>query len=191
MKGSWVLVVALALGACVPDFAERGDAPVILRVNAVTAGAGGEGEGGAFLLSDVRDTTGSFFNDDVEALVQNIPKNARVPTIDSNMNDVVLESYEVRYVRSDGRSTEGVDVPFRFTGAVNQIVPTGAVAAVSFIIVRHQAKREAPLLNMAGGGGSELLTVTAHFTLYGHTTAGKAVSAPGRIMITFADFAGG
>jgi hypothetical protein len=107
------------------------------------------------------------------------------------MNDVVLESYEVHYVRSDGRSTEGVDVPVRFTGSVTQVVPSGSIIAVSFIIVRHQAKREAPLLNMAGSGGSELLTVTAHFTLYGHTTAGKAVSASGRLMITFADFAGG
>lgn len=190
MKGSWVPVVALALGACVPDFAEQGDAPVVLRVNSVNATAGGEGEGGIFLLSDVRDTTGSIFNDNVEAVVENVPKNGGTTDTGSKFNDVILESYEVQYVRSDGRNTEGVEVPFRFTGPLSQIVPAGATAAVSFVVVRHQAKREPPLLNMAGSGGSELLTVFGNFTLYGHTTAGKAVSTTGRIMITFADFVG-
>lgn len=190
MKGLWVALATLAFGACVPDFAEQGDAPVLLRVTLVSATAGGEGTGGSFLLSDVRDTTGSFFNDNVQATVENIPKNGRFDETGSRFNDVILESYEVQYVRSDGRNTEGVDVPFRFTGPLNTVVLAGFTAPVSFVVVRHQAKREPPLLNMAGGGGSELLTVTANFTLYGHTTAGKAVSTTGRVMITFADFAG-
>jgi len=187
MKGSWVAVVALALGACVPDFAERGDAPVLLVVTQVEATAGGEGTGGAFLGSDVRDTKGGEFNDSVAVTLENVPKNGR--GVDpGRFNDAIIESFEVKYFRTDGRNVEGVDVPYRITGGVTAFIPSGGTGEVAFTVVRHTAKEEPPLTQLADFGGSKLLTVTAQITLYGHTTGGKAVSATANLQITFGNF---
>ena len=182
-----VVAGALALAGCTPDIATQNDSNVILRVVSVEATAGGEGTGGAFLLSDVHDTNGGNFNDNVVITVQNIPKNGNTTDL-GRFNDVTLERFEVRYVRSDGRSVEGVDVPYRITGDLTILVPMNATAGVAFIVVRHQAKDEPPLVNMKGGGGAEVLTLFAEMTIYGHTTSGKAVQVTASMQITFADF---
>jgi hypothetical protein len=189
VRGFIVVAGALALAGCTPDFATQNEAGVILRATTVSATAGGEGTGGAFLLSDVKDTTGSIFNDNVAITVENIAKN---PTVSTNQtfSDVVLERFEVRYVRSDGRSVEGVDIPYRITGDLTVLVPVNSTASAAFIVVRHQAKAEPPLVNIKSGGGSQLLTCFAEMTLFGHTTSGKAVEVHASLQITFADFAG-
>lgn len=178
----------LALAGCTPDFATQNDSNVILRVVKVEATAGGEGTGGAFLLSDVHDTNGGAFNDNATVTVENILKNGNVTDI-GKFNDVLLERFEIRYIRSDGRNVEGVDVPYRITGDLSQQVPVNGNAGVAFIVVRHQAKEEPPLMNMTGGaGGAQVLTVFAEITLYGHTTSGKGVQVSASLQITFADF---
>jgi hypothetical protein len=153
----------------------------------VEATAGGEGLGGTTLRSDVHDTNGGNFDDSVSIVVRNLPKD---PNISQSMfpNDVVLERFEVRYVRSDGRSVEGVDVPYRITGNLTQVVITNATAGVNFIVVRHQAKDEPPLVNLTAGGGAQIVTMFAEMTLFGHTTSGKAVQCSASLAITFGDF---
>ena len=54
--------------------------------------------------------------------------------------------------------------------------------------MRHQNKREPPLSNMRGGGGTQLLTVIAEITFYGRDQAGNEVSVTGSMSINFADF---
>ena len=39
------------------------------------------------------------------------------PSSPSALNAVTITRYHVRYVRSDGRNTQGVDVPYEFDGA--------------------------------------------------------------------------
>ena len=182
-----IVAGALALASCTPDFAKQNDSNVIIRVRSVEATAGGEGQGGAFLLSDVHDTKGGNFNDNVVVTVENIPKNNNVGNL-GKFNDVLLEQYDIRYVRSDGRAVEGVDVPYRITGQLSALVPVDGNAAVAFVVVRHQAKDESPLVNITGNAGAEVLTVFAHITLYGHTTSGKAVQTTATLSITFGDF---
>ena len=160
---------------------------MILRVSSVEATAGGEGQGGAFLVSDVHDTKGGNFNDNVIVHVENIPKNSNVTSI-GKFNDVMLERFEVRYVRSDGRSVEGVDVPYRITGDLSILVPVNGNAGASFVVVRHQAKDEPPLIMMTNLAGAQILTVFAEMTIYGHTVSGKAVQVTASMMITFGDF---
>jgi hypothetical protein len=199
MRAAYLVTAGLlAFAACTPDYADDGRSPVMLRIIRVTAGAGGSGTGGAFLLSDVRDDEGNgVFNDDVILTVQNVPKNQNDGTVYTRLQDVVLERYEVRYIRSDGRDVEGVDVPFSISGDVTAVIPVEDPGVpVTFIVVRHQAKREPPLANIQAGGanlsgGARAMTVFAKIIVYGRTIAGQAVkSNEATLEIGFGDFFG-
>ena len=94
------------------------------------------------------------------------------------------------FVRADGRNTPGVDVPFPFEGAANFTVEIDAGSATrSFIIVRDQAKLEAPLRTLAFNGGSVVLSVIAEVEFFGTDGAGRQISAKAFLNIHFADFA--
>jgi hypothetical protein len=179
-----------ACAACTPDFATENSASVIIRITAIQGESGGGGAGsgvGTVLNSDVL-TNGGIFNDNATLTVRNIPKNPRV-TAPGVFNDVILERYEVHYIRSDGRNQEGIDVPFAISGTMNSPVAANATTDVPIVIVRHQAKVEPPLANLAGSGGAFVLTTFAEITIHGRTISGEAVVASGRLQISFADFA--
>lgn len=109
----------------------------------------------------------------------------------SRFGDIVIERYRVTYVRADGRNTPGSDVPYPFDGTVNFLVPAeGPQTGQQIMVVRPQAKLEAPLRNLAGGGGAIVISVIAQIDLYGRQVVGdRSVSARGFLNITFADFA--
>jgi hypothetical protein len=179
---SLVALFALAHGGCTAEFAEDSQATVILRILEMEAEAGDDPQPSAFLNSDVR----PIFNDNVTITVEALPKNPNV-AVDAFHEDVLVQRYEVNYRRSDGQNREGIDVPYRITGGVSTLVPYGDDAEVVFVVVRHQAKFEPPLTNLAGPGGV-VLTVVAEITLHGQTTSGRAVTARGFLTINFADF---
>jgi hypothetical protein len=169
--------LALALAGCSADYVEDNQAPVLLLIKAIN--------GGAQLDSDVRNGEFSTFvcEDEVEVEVTSQKKNPNGPTAASS--DVQLGSYTVRYTRSDGRGTEGVDVPYRVTGNLATTVAVGGTTTFPLEVVRRQAKVEPPLSSIYQAA---LLTVTAEVTLYGKTISGASVSATGRFQIDFADF---
>jgi hypothetical protein len=109
---------------------------------------------------------------------------------------VNIERYEVRYYRSDGRNTEGVDVPHRISGNITTGLnaETSGGLDVPIEVVRAQAKLEPPLANLRGvttdalGGSALIITCFAEVTLHGRTLAGQVVTASGRLQIDFADF---
>jgi hypothetical protein len=111
-------------------------------------------------------------------------------------NNVVFERYRVTYIRSDGRNVPGVDVPYAFDGVANfTVFVDSASVARPFIVVRHQAKLEPPLVQLkqvvsdGGGGGALILSVIAQIDFYGHDVAGRAVQVTGYLNISFANFA--
>ena len=195
-----VVIAALALApmGCTPDFVENNEADVILRMVRVIGQPGAEDqEDGDVLFSDV---CCAIINDNIQVEVELILKNPNV-ILQGQFNDVNLERYEIRYIRSDGRNVEGVDVPYRISAAMSSaLVLTGSSAQVSIVGVRHQAKLEPPLKNLEGVflgdsgrfvfGGAGILTTTGEITVLGRTTSGKVVRAVGRIQIVFADFDG-
>lgn len=179
------LLAHASLSGCTPDFAKQGNAPVLLRIVEISTEAGEDEEEGAFLNSDVS----PVFNDNAVVTVEVIPKNPRI-TGELPLQDVLIERYEVRYFRSDGLNEQGVDVPFRIAGGVSALARVGDETDVVIVLVRHQAKIEPPLRNLAGPRGGELiLSATAEITLHGRTTAGDVVSTRGFVRINFADFA--
>jgi hypothetical protein len=147
--------------------------------------------GSNVVLSDVLNvdpTTGvkSVKNDPGTATFLLAMKDPTSGLTPSDVNSITLTQYHVQYVRSDGHNVEGVDVPYAFDGAVT--VTVSGTSSVGFMLVRDQAKLEAPLAAMASG--NQVMTAIAHITFYGHDQAGRDASVTGDIEITFANFPG-
>jgi hypothetical protein len=169
--------LALAMAGCGADYVEDSTAPVYLQIQSIN--------GGAQLDSDVRNGALSSFvcENEVDVAVTVLNKNPNGPTAASS--SVQLESYEIRYTRSDGRGTEGIDVPYRITGNLALTVEVGGDATFPLEVVRRQAKLDPPLNNISQ---TTIITVSAQVTLYGKTVSGERLSASARFQIDFADF---
>lgn len=159
----------------------------------------GDGDGSAIVFSDVclgsdqDPPVCSVINDNFEVEMQAFVKDqSRPPGV--VFNDITFTRYRVTYIRSDGRNVPGVDVPFPFDGAANFSLPLGTSVTVGFIGVRHQAKLESPIRELAGtnrpGLGPGILSVLAQVDFFGTDTAGRPISVSGTISVSFADFPG-
>jgi hypothetical protein len=183
MKGKLVLAAALATVACTPDYLKENTSPILFKIVAFDPQP---------LDSDVL-IEGSVVEDEVDVTVAVRPKNSIFENVPQVPMAVFIERYEVRFYRSDGRNTEGIDVPYRFAGDLTVVVDVGTDAAqnVTFPIqvVRWQAKEEPPLANLVGGGGNVLLTMFAEIKMYGRTVAGEVVSDTRSLQVNFGDFA--
>lgn len=194
-----VAVCGLSLSSCA-DAARTGSGPAYLIIQSVTgASGGGSPTFGTSLRSDVQvlvdvvvgGTTvqqATVYNDLGRASLRAELKNSLNPTAPTALNSVTITRYRVRYRRSDGRNTEGVDVPYGFDGAVTVNIGIGSTANVDFDLVRHQAKLERPLSTMAGVRGLIFLSTIAEVTFYGHDQAGNELSITGAIDVSFGDF---
>ena len=206
-KGS-VRATAIAL-AVVPFMAgctskqTEGDSSSYLIIQSMSAASGAEAsQFSSVLASDVltfvkkTDESGktimvpTIFEDPGQVtfrLALKDPGSAATPTNPTSTNFITVTRYHVEYVRSDGRNTPGVDVPFPFDGGMTVTV-AGSNATVGFTLVRLQAKEEAPLRALVGGGGADAITTIAKVTFYGTDQAGRAVSVTGNITVNFADW---
>lgn len=182
---------ALSLGACASDLTRTGSSPAFVIVDSLVAASGAEPDVfGSPLHSDVQ-TFGSIFNDLARVTMRLGLKNPGTvvnPTAPSTLNTITLNRYHVRYVRSDGRNTQGVDVPYAFDGAVTVTIPSNGTVTFGFDIVRHQAKAEPPLRNMVGLGGALLVSTIAEVTFFGRDQVGNEVTATASISVSFGDF---
>ncbi len=115
------------------------------------------------------------------------PGTADSPASPTKTNFITVTRYHVEYVRSDGRNTPGVDVPYAFDGGMTITVGSAATTG-SFTLVRVQAKEEGPLQALAGGGGADVISTIAKVTFFGTDQAGRAVSVTGTISVNFADW---
>jgi hypothetical protein len=187
LAGAVLLTVgALLLTSC-SQVIRTGQSPSYLIMTTLTAAPGSSTTFGAVLQSDVVSDTKSIFADLGKATLQVAQKDPLGPAA-TDVNSITITQYHVEYVRSDGRNTQGVDVPFAFDGAVTATFPTEA--SVQFTLVRTQAKDEAPLKALASGGGALFITTIARVTFYGHDQNGRDVSVTGNIEVTFSDWAG-
>ena len=186
------------------DVVRTGRAPVYVIVDSI-AGAPGSNptQFVSNLLSDVQvliPTTingqqvlvPSFFNDLARVTFRLGVKNAGTPNAPlgpSELNAVTINRYRVVFKRADGRNNPGVDVPYSFDGAFTVTIPVNGTVTQSFDIVRHQAKLEPPLKNLAGLGSATFITTIAEVTFWGHDQAGNEVEAFANITVQFGDFA--
>lgn len=178
------LVAAMAMAGCSAGYTTGNASNVLLIIAGIN--------GGDALKSDVV-TDDGVFHDTVKVAVAVRFKNPNVDTVPSIPNAVIIERYEVKYRRSDGRGVEGQDVPFTISGSMTAAfdVKTSGTDDLLLEVVRIQAKLEPPLRNLvSGSGGGMVVTMFADITLHGRTISGQAVQATGSLQIDFANFGG-
>ena len=189
------LVVSASCGG---EMLRTGRSPVFLVITSLQGAPGNGGTESQFLLSDVqvlvdRTVNGvvtkvpTFFNDVGTATFRVEAKNPTAPT--TGINAVTITRYRVVFRRSDGRNTPGVDVPYGFDGAATTTISAGGTGSVSFDLIRHQAKLEPPLRNLAGFGGLGFISTIAEITFFGHDQNGNEMVVTGSMDVQFGDFA--
>jgi hypothetical protein len=178
LGGLLALGLAVGVSGCTPDYVTSSTAPVLFIMASLNDGQ--------VMDSDIRTSSGTICPDFAPAALAVRAKNPNATTITVPQH-VLVQQYEVRYFRTDGRGAEGVDVPYRFTGPIGAEVDlaTSGATAISIEVVRRQAKLEPPLSNITG---FQIVSMIAEVTISGQTVAGQPVSASGRMQIDFADF---
>ena len=178
-------VLLLSTIAC-GDLSRQGSASTYLIVTSVQAASGADpGTFSTSLSSDVItfvDDSPTVFADGGLVTFTLATKDPGAAT--SPQNSITVDRYRVRFVRSDGRNVEGVDVPYGFDGAFTVTVSNTTTAG--FALVRIQAKEEAPLKALAANNG--VISAIAQITFYGQDQTGRAVTASGQISVHFANW---
>ncbi len=116
------------------------------------------------------------------------PGGGDTPTTPTAANAITFTRYRVEFVRADGRNVAGTDVPYAFDGGLTMTVAGGEVSMAELTIVRAQAKEEAPLKNLVGGGGAGTIATIARVTFYGTDAAGRPVRTEGGLDVDFSDW---
>jgi len=184
------LALAITLGSVsCGDMVTQGRSPSYLIMDSLTAAAGSAKSltYTGVLRSDVQ-TRGGVFEDNGRVALRLAMKDVTA-TSPTSTNAITVTRFRVVFRRADGRNTPGVDVPYPFDGGMTITVGGSTAVEGDFSIVRAQAKLEAPLIAMAGLGGSIVISTLADVTFYGHDQAGNEVSVTGTISVNFADWA--
>jgi hypothetical protein len=203
-KFSRLLVLAAVLASSIScgDVARTGRAPVYLVMNALEGATGADSsQFVGNLLSDVLTlvTSGgacsttspcpTIFNDEGRATISLAMKDIGTtasPTEPSTNNSVTITRYHVDYVRADGRNTQGVDVPYSFDGAVTGTITGTQSTQLVFLLVRHTAKEESPLVQLTTS--PNVISTMTRVTFYGTDLVGNDISVTGTIEIDFGNF---
>ena len=201
--GVGLAALTLAVGAAGCGEASRtGRSPVYLVIQNLQGASGADPtKMGGVLYSDVltlvkasgagASKIPTVFTDSGQAVFQLSMKDVGQqgnPTAPEPNNAVTINRYHVEYERTDGRNAPGVDVPYPFDGAFTLTVAGTDASTGGFEIVRLQAKKEAPLIQLAGDGGAIAINTIAHVTFYGKDVAGNDIQATGTISVNFADW---
>jgi hypothetical protein len=196
-----VLVAGLAAaGASCGDVVRDGRSPMFLVIQSLSASRGGPTAGAAsgFLMSDVLTMVDepppcsadspcpTIFNDTGSVTLRLSPKDITGVTSPTSNNQVTITRYRVVFRRADGRNTPGVDVPYGFDGGVTGTVTGGAAVGLGFELVRHVAKQEAPLAQLASS--ANFISTIADITFYGQDQVGNDISVTGTLQVNFGNF---
>jgi hypothetical protein len=183
------LAALFALASC-SDAVRTGQASSYMIIVSMAGGPNNS----AVLQSDVISDKGTVFQDNGAATIQVAMKDPQGPA-PTEVNAITITQYHVQYARTDcinkvGGCQQGVDVPYAFDNGVTATIPAGSTGTVAFTLVPIQAKLQAPLKALAGGGGQIVISTIAQVTFYGHDQTGRTVSVTGNIEVDFADWAG-
>jgi hypothetical protein len=188
----WLIGLTVCLGGAAAgcgDLVRQDRSSVTLVIDTLSGASGGEtGTFSGTLQSDVLtvvDDVPTILSDSGEVSIRFIMKNSLISP--SPVNAVTINRYRVEFRRSDGRSTPGVDVPFPFDSAVTFTISPGGSVTQPFELVRHLAKREAPLGALASS--PVIISTVADVTFFGRDQAGNELSVTGSIGVQFGNFA--
>lgn len=196
------LAVLAASAASCGDVARSSQAPVYLVLERLEARRGGGSDTTLqnHLLSDVITNVTSpapcsatspcptIFNDVGVATFSLALKDITNPTMTepTSNNTVTLNRVRIAYRRNDGRNTPGVDVPYPWEGAGTITVPASGRVSMTFEMVRHAAKEEAPLVQLRNS--PSIITTVADVTFYGTDRVGNDITVTGSMQVDFGNF---
>lgn len=191
LKITAILTVIFLLLSCNPIEDETQSDSILILQN--LTGTDIEGNEVNFLQSDVvsvdSDTELSYVAADAAEASFTAKLMDPTTTLTSSLyNNIIITRYTVAYVRSDGKNTEGVEVPYSFEGSLSTLIEIDSTVDVSFIIVREVAKLEPPLINLREGRGEGTIEITAKVDFYGHDITNNKVKATGYLTIFFANY---
>jgi hypothetical protein len=171
-----LIIAALFLASCVAK-EDDSTAASFLVINSLTGNDLTGTAGSTTVFSDVLTTSGSIINDNGVATVTATlfdPATVDKPTAYQN---IVVDEIDIEFMRTDGKNVEGVDVPYRFTQPINIVAEVATEAEIPFVLIRHVAKLETPLLELRDWVNQEkILQLVAKVTLQGKDVAGHRIS---------------
>jgi hypothetical protein len=186
-----MLALAVASASC-GSTVRQGTGTSFLIISNLEAASGAKPEEfGGLLQSDVQTVVKeipSVFGDFGRVTLRlglKDPGPAGAPTTPTQNQAITIDHYRVRFIRSDGRNTPGVDVPYGFDGAFTLTV--AAESQATFELVRHIAKLEAPLRSLIEN--RVIINTVAEITFFGRDQTGHEVSVVGHITVDFGNFA--
>ena len=186
-----ILTLAAASASC-GSAVREGTGTSFLVIGNLEGASGAEPDDfGGLLQSDVImvvDSHPTVFSDNGRVtlrLALKDPGPAGSPLEPTQNQAITVNRYHVRFIRSDGRNTPGVDVPYGFDGAFTVTVTKESQA--TFVLVRHVAKSEAPLGSLANN--FTVISTVAEITFYGRDLTGHEVSVTGHLTVDFGNFA--
>jgi len=186
-----ILTLAAASASC-GSAVREGTGTSFLVIGNLEGASGAEPDDfGGLLQSDVItvvDNHPTVFSDNGRVtlrLALKDPGPAGSPLEPTQNQAITVNRYHVRFIRSDGRNTPGVDVPYGFDGAFTVTVTKESQA--TFELVRHVAKSEAPLGSLANN--FTVISTVAEITFYARDLTGHEVSVTGHLTVDFGNFA--
>jgi hypothetical protein len=184
-------VVLIAASVSCGQASRQGKSPVYLVIDRLTDGGGNN-----YLQSDVvkmittplpcsvDNPCPTVFSDGGSVTLESFQKDVTAAGPSTN-NAITISRYHVSYRRADGKNTPGVDVPYGFDGALTGTTSSGGLA-LNFELVRHVAKMESPLAELATNAA--VITTIADVTFYGRDVIGNDVNVSGSIQVDFGNF---
>jgi hypothetical protein len=184
-------VVLIAASVSCGQASRQGKSPVYLVIDRLT-----DGNGNNYLQSDVvkmittplpcsvDNPCPTVFSDGGSVTLESFQKDVTAAGPSTN-SAITISRYHISYRRADGKNTPGVDVPYGFDGALTGTTSSGGLA-LNFELVRHVAKMESPLAELATNAA--VITTIADVTFYGRDVIGNDVNVSGSIQVDFGNF---
>ncbi|MFN7974525.1 MAG: hypothetical protein U0166_19600 [Acidobacteriota bacterium] len=147
-----------------------------------------------FLFSDVLKcdadgTNCTIVEDNGKATLRNMSLNQDPNTQTSSAyQDIQMYRLSVQYTRGDGHNVQGVDIPYNFDAVMSGTVVVNTTQDFFFVLVRHVAKMERPLVDLIGSGSEEIIYTNTRCDFYGRDIAGNEHQCFAWIDIEFGDF---
>jgi hypothetical protein len=185
-----LLIAAVAMASC-NAIENDSTSGTMLEIKSLTGKDLEGNEGSTTVFSDVI-TNGSIFNDNcvVELIAKPLDPLMDIKDTTAYM-DVLVDQIDVEFRRTDGRNVEGSDVPYRFTQPMSMLVSFSETVKIPFIVIRHAAKEEMPLIALREVPSREfVLQLVAVVTIYGKDLGGHRVApVTGYVSVWCANFA--
>ena len=185
-----LVIVILMLTGC-SACTDVGTSNSMLQIVSLTGNDLEGTEGSTTVFSDVL-TAGGIINDNGVAELTALPIDPMLPDTEiTPYMDVMVDQIDVRFERPDGKNVEGVDVPVHFSQPVSMLASIGTTIDVPFVLIRHVAKMEAPLLALRDVPSREfVLQLIAIVTIHGKDMGGHRVApVTGYISVWCGNFA--